>query len=357
MRELKLIKTRITALVGALLYLVAGRDACCAVEIDSLREAVRAHENQYRDFSVNMTKMHWAFSTDQFPTSNEDRRIVQWQDCYYSGICDTSFPSKRISRVFRIVACDGNTLTTYTPPNLVEHQSGNYSPPARFQPYDILLGALGHEMTLSQFLSGDDTTLNLTRIEVGDEEEFDGLKTLPVRRVFQLPGNEYEKIIDLRLAVDFAYLPCWGESITVTRGVRQMNAHSAVTRFLNGPLTLMGEIRTTTYPESEDPGDGLLTVIQVEGEPLSEMPPRSLFELKSYVGNPKIRYLSNGRLQTESLYRPKQVKKEVWPPEITWLVINDIALGIWLVFYSMMKLFKFVHRLLLRGRGTWVRAN
>lgn len=354
-RELKLVNTLMTELAGTILCLVVCREASCAVKLDFLREAVRTHEIQYNDFSVSISKMHWEISTNQLPTSVETRRIVQWQDYYYSCICNNRFTSRSISRAFQFTVCHGDTLTTYTPPGVVEHQMGSYLRPARFQPYDVLLGALGHEMTLSKFLSGDDSTLNLMQFDVGEVEDFEGLKTLPVRRVFQLPGDQYAKIIDLRLAVDYAYLPCWGESITVTGDTRRLNAKSVVTKFLDvrdGRLPLMSEMRTRTYSELSEHGDDLLTITQIEGEALSQMPPRDLFELKSFVGNPTIRYLRDRQLQTESLYRPKQIKKEPWPAEITWLVINDIAIGIWLVICSFAKVLKYVNRLQLCCRAT-----
>ncbi len=332
---------RIRLAAGMLaLYMTFDAIASGEDDRDRLIDMVKQHELRFSDFSVDVATFQWTGKERNTPSSVEMRRIVQSRDRSYESNYFGKTSGERQDFGFRLVASDGQVASISRTPNEVEYHIGESTRAETFQPYAVLLSILGYKGTLSKFLGEKQVGRNgmdieIGEIDIGEEEEFANLKTQRVRGLRRVEETSQIEVFDLRLAIDYAYLPCWGRVSTGDADRPQPLVESRVNSFatVGAGIPFMREIVATTFSSAPGQPSESTTIIQMEGEFLSTLPPDQIFRLNDFSGDAIVRNYTDGVLQSQTTFHPKPVKREVWPVYVIWIVINDVALSIFIIGY------------------------
>lgn len=299
-----------------------------------LIENVERQKPRYSDLSVEVSVFTWTDLERTKLKSTEYRRVLQWHGRLYDCVCRNTPKSKAKSTAIHFTWNDGQKTIGYYPPDRVTIHQGEHRASTYFEPYDLILNAIGAEQTLSEFLRFDGKTMDAWKLELAGDNtpaatEYDPAADIVfLRAVRQLPGSKFSSVIELKLSKDHAYLPVWGQVVEVVDNVRQVKAVAEVFDFTTvkdcGPLFKRFQVSTYAEPEVLESS----SLIEVQAERIVEPPGEHVFNSTPFVGNPDVIRYDNDRETSREKYRPIPAKKqEPWPPFTIWLVMNDIIAG------------------------------
>lgn len=207
----------------------------------------------------------------------ERRRITQWRDSF-NEIVWKSDPANFVStEPVRITWCNRFATTIQEVPGLVSRRRG-WLDTCYFQPYEILLGCLGFDGPLSEFLQGDHQSLMPLTCELVGFGELDGFRTAILKGSRQFPGSPICREIELEVLLDNGCLPYRGTyRETVGDDVRTLIDAKVASRLpFDDGLFLMREIMVNSHFDDEGTPHEMSRRILLDARKLTEKPVESL---------------------------------------------------------------------------------
>lgn len=328
---------------------------------------VKSAESQFANYSLDASFIKWTDQTRSHISSTESRHVIQSVENYYESRCirDMVNSPNRFQTTF--IAATPKSMKVFDGYEKMKIYATGDVKPHTLQPYTLLLGTLGYDDTLSRFLSHDRKSFDHMRVEIGDNQEMDGLRMRAIRGSFQLPGSPKVESIELLLSENHAYLPYWGrfKQTNHDQTIREIESKVSEIAQDNGRPPLMRGIVTTDVsnaiadssvirhrastaqaqsaksPTENQDGESdtepleahfnaepvySTSEILITGQPLASEPDQSEFGMEVLLSGTVRQTYSDGHLIEETLIRPKPGEAKSRPAYLTWLMMNGILL-------------------------------
>lgn len=330
---------------------------------DHLIKTVKSFESRFENFSVDVTTTKWLGEHQEHFSSSEVRRVIQWGDRFY----ESGFSRDAAHKLSELVSRFSSRLTNAQVSiassafDNFEIHSRDCRPPTQFQPYAQLLMTLGFEGTLSTFLELGRGNLDTMNVEIGETEDFQSLATQRIRGVFQLPGSSKVKSIDLRLAIDHAYLPCWGQYTDTVEGqvlhrietqVKVFAEHDdddrTYVREMSSSTVVAASLLSSDFPSvsettiSSDAAEAKVQsealkplasqhssmLIECDGKFLSSESLESLDQMGRSADEAVTKIVPNQKQQSENSSNAQTIRRVNRPSYVNWIILDGIVLGL-----------------------------